>query len=352
MDPPPLKFRWPLPDGTERVGSPEEFLEWVSASEEKTVPDDLIDFDLLRQEVRNAARLALTAIRREHPDEQFYAFALCPLEDLEWFCLAAGSEESLRRRAEEYCAELGGDLQQWLRDTRWDAGGWAYRELPASPSLDGALAILARWAAWRGEHHLDPDVQHRVCDRILRTFIEALQELDREGFFGTGAARDGITLFILKHDRSDWSEELEIAHQLNPKAAYEPFAEFILKTPELCVEWMIDAQSGVTAEVAVRRIENIMRWLRAKSLLTPEGEAALQTIRSVSPECVFASLGMLKAEAWEFVTLHRSQLERAGDTNPMPDESSRKADRSAWDELDEAWDFHRQLHSRRRRNAE
>jgi hypothetical protein len=54
--------------------------------------------------------------------------------------------------------------------------------------------------------------------------IRALADLDKEGFFGTGEARERVTLFCTISDSDDAPGlENESARRLNPAAVYEAF---------------------------------------------------------------------------------------------------------------------------------
>jgi len=159
----------------------------------------------LRREVREAARQAFAQVRASHPNERFYAFALSSNDDAVTIVPAANSVEGLHRRAREY----GSPISDWLR---WSTAEWAC-QAEGGDYFDEIRARLAR--------------QGRTFRRdVYEAMIGALADLDDEGFFGTGAARENVTLFCtLAHSNdSEWLEN-ESARRLNPLAVYEVFRQ-------------------------------------------------------------------------------------------------------------------------------
>ena len=59
-----------------------------------------IDFPRLRREIKEAARRAFETIANNHPNEQFYAFALYSDDGAMTVVPATNSEEALRRKTQ------------------------------------------------------------------------------------------------------------------------------------------------------------------------------------------------------------------------------------------------------------
>jgi len=191
------------------------------ASEDNDTNVNPIDFVKLRREVATAAREAFTTVRSKHPGETFYAFALCPDVDVVSFFLAANSEEGLRRTAEQRASKKY-PLEVQLSSIRWDVGAWDFGDLGNSSGLKAANEMIHS-AQNNGVHESKEAFDHNRT-KILATFVEALKDLDSEGFFGKGIARENVTVIIQMGDTGPF-EGLELTKQLNPAASYERYAE-------------------------------------------------------------------------------------------------------------------------------
>lgn len=140
----------------------------------------------LADRIAAATRAAFEEARRAHPSERFYVFALFSEDgdDLQPTC---NSEEALARRL----ARGGDELE-----LRWFAEEFEYHQL--------------------GERHFAA-LGERPARRGMAPAVAALQALDREGFFGKGAARARVAVLILRSDQSN-REIVELARKLNPRA--------------------------------------------------------------------------------------------------------------------------------------
>jgi hypothetical protein len=174
-----------------------------------------VDFSLLRSEVKEAAQRAFETVRANHPDEQFYGFALYSDESAMTIVPAANSEEALESKAQkDGCLPV----PSWLR---WGTGEWSYES-------EGAEHFNIATQMINGEDRYDeaePEAFETFRNKVFATMVEALGDLDATGFFGTGTQREAVTLFCSISD-SDEAEEFEneSARQLNPVAVYEKFA--------------------------------------------------------------------------------------------------------------------------------
>ncbi|QRR07156.1 DUF4303 domain-containing protein [Burkholderia sp. MS455] len=174
----------------------------------------MIDFSDFQREIADAARATFKALRALHPDEHFYAFALYTDSGAMTVVPAANSVEGLSRvRAQQAVA----DPDPWYV---WGCPEWAYAAAEASPFnvICGKLAdevlsptfVRSRFAEFSRQLHAD--------------MIEALRLLDRDGLFGTGEAREAITLFVsISDDDAAEALENESAKALNPPAVADKF---------------------------------------------------------------------------------------------------------------------------------
>ncbi len=176
-----------------------------------------VDFTQLRAAVREAAEKAFTQVRASHSDEQFYAFALYTDDGPMTIVPAANTEEGFRRNT-------GLDPEE-ANYYRWATGEWAY-EASGSGAFQRVYELLnagGRDGEEGGEEDSpDPAAFH---SRVIEAMISALGELDSEGFFGGGSAREQVTLFVSVSD-SDESAAIEdaSAQRLNPAPVYARFA--------------------------------------------------------------------------------------------------------------------------------
>ena len=158
----------------------------------------------LSASVRDAARQAFGDLRRAHPDETFYAFAL--YTDDGWMTIvpAANSEEGFRRATED---DPDPANQKYSRRATAE---WAY-EAAGDEYFDAANDLLNAPPADEGTGDGDEAAQaHRYRDEgnaLLGGMVEGLRLLDAKGFFGTGAEREKVTLFVSISD-SDEAEEV------------------------------------------------------------------------------------------------------------------------------------------------
>jgi hypothetical protein len=174
-----------------------------------------VDFSLVRDEIKDAARQAFEAVRANHPGEQFYTFALYSDESAMTIVPAANSEEALQRQVRAD----GSSAPAWLR---WSTGEWAY-EGEGSEHFD---SVSRRINVDERYEESEPGAFEAFRDNVYAAMVQALGDLDAEGFFGEGEAREAVTLFCSVTDADENLEQLdnESARQLNPAAVYEKFA--------------------------------------------------------------------------------------------------------------------------------
>jgi hypothetical protein len=165
--------------------------------------------DRFKAEVKQGAARAFEAISADHPGEQIYAFAVYSDDGAMTVCPAANSEEA-------YAEKSRGAGPSDLMYYRWNTGDWAY-EFEHVEVFDGACEMLNDLRQAMGE-----EAYYTLREDVFRTMVAALEELNVEGAFGMGAARERITVFFTI---SDGGEEWEAysAPRCNPPAVTERF---------------------------------------------------------------------------------------------------------------------------------
>jgi Domain of unknown function (DUF4303) len=185
------------------------------------MPDE-INLHELETLLLPATRAAFIAVQQQHPDEHFYAFSLFHEPLWEGVMPAANTEEALARRAEvyhnfaSYTQETPDQLKTILR---WSAGDWEYLDssnLHFAPVNDWLLKNVL-WE-WLGDLDDKSTWEQRYAS-VLEICRSTLKQLDVEGIFGVGAARETVTLNIMLGDQDrSW---IEHARLLNPPAVYQ-----------------------------------------------------------------------------------------------------------------------------------
>lgn len=172
-----------------------------------------VSLDDICAALRTAAETFLRAVSKEHPGETLYGFLF--EISCEGFSAhgAAATEEGLRRYAEEYAAEDGGDADQLQAEFRWGSTEDAWYQQPDA-AFDAVNRLLAR-AEREGLNEMCGGVLEGLC-------IDVLKELDAAGTFGTGAARERVILGVCYIGGDNSPEEfLGWAKQVNPPRVFK-----------------------------------------------------------------------------------------------------------------------------------
>jgi hypothetical protein len=184
------------------------------AGKPKPMNDDL--FERVRRAMVEATRLIFTDYRKDHAGETFYAFALYADNYAQGMNPASQTEEAYQRRLAKNTmygpGELG--LLRYCPD-EWDMDYCGtHRDEEWSKVTDLLDPILED----------DNLTWEQAARPAFETMIQALAELDQEGFFGRGADREAVTLMIWITDSSLaeewWAKSVK---QLNPAKVYERF---------------------------------------------------------------------------------------------------------------------------------
>lgn len=197
-----------------------------------------VDFDLLRQRIRDSSRRTFDAVRAAHPAEKFYVFALYSYEDAVGVSPSANTEEAYqiavakKTSDEEYQKWLGSHgisfSASLLGDQRWSPYEWKY-ECAESDSFKSVDALINH----RGMGFYDRDDPMGFVTfkaNVLASMVLALGDLNSDGYFGEGSERNAMTIFcsIPNSSLTAWLEE-DSARRLNPPAVFQKFAEERIK---------------------------------------------------------------------------------------------------------------------------
>lgn len=181
--------------------------------------------------IKDATRAAFAAVQARAAGEELYVFALY--------------------------SEWGTDLQPTANTTeglaRAVTQALGKRADAASAERRAAKRAELRWFLHEFAHHR---VGEKAFDKLEEEFsrpaardfasaITALQELDAEGLFGSGADRDALTILLLRADASDQPDErrLALAEQLNPKPVVDRLAASLaLRAPTPILESLGDGR--------------------------------------------------------------------------------------------------------------
>ncbi len=172
-----------------------------------------------------AARAAFTALRAAYPDETFYAYALYTTPEYQFISPLVCGEQGLRKVAERYDAN---NVDGEMESLRWSPAD--------SPYLGEGEEHFAEVAAFMSAlPHIyelpKGDFGARVA-QVKTCCFAALKQLDADGFFGEGAARDAVTVNVLQGDQSNRSR-LDNARILNPDGPWERLAHDMEVTREV-----------------------------------------------------------------------------------------------------------------------
>ena len=176
----------------------------------------------LRLGLVEATRLSFDECRHTHPDQTIYAYALV-------LCSRNGEALQPWCYTEELCAKrearaTGRPQNAGLRRYCPDEWMWSI--------VSGAVKtrrgrdwdeIQTDFAALYEERGSDePDV-------VVEMLIDALEQLDREGYFGTGEAREAVTLMVYQCDGGGLSDGLwpDSVRRLNPPAVWKRFQDAV-----------------------------------------------------------------------------------------------------------------------------
>lgn len=191
-----------------------------------------VDFDLLQKRIAVASRRSFDQVRAAHPGERLYAFALYASDDAVSVCPSVNSEEAYgrlvrRREADtsqrQWLADHGISFESFLLvDGRWSAYEWEY-ECDGADEFRAVNELINNGGTGFYDHD-DSLGFVRFKGRVFASMVLALLDLDSTGYFGTGRARESVTVFCsVPHSFCTvWLED-DSARRLIPKSVYRVF---------------------------------------------------------------------------------------------------------------------------------
>jgi hypothetical protein len=167
----------------------------------------------IRSALAEAARAAWTDLRADRPGDRFYYYGLWTSPVAHRPAPTACSEEGLRSA-----------VAAWASDgTVADGDGlrWVVNASPYDLAGDAAFARLEPLFEELGHPY---ERSREVNAALLAAMEGALADLDADGFFGRGAARDAVVLNVTMPAHEHPLEALDSARRLNPPAALVRYA--------------------------------------------------------------------------------------------------------------------------------
>ncbi len=194
----------------------------------------LFDFNAARKILYNGARAFFTRVRAKFPHEALYVYnAIGSDDDAKLVHFVANSEQHFEEAAAKYLAdertvkshrEKGFHHQVFYY--KWGFPEWAYQG--GERDIEGFYELVeAAEIEDDEENDFDapgPEVNVDLRAQSYAAAVLALRDLDSEGFFGSGAEREKVTVFFSVIDSPEvyWLQN-ESARLLNPPAVYERF---------------------------------------------------------------------------------------------------------------------------------
>ena len=195
------------------------------------------DFAEVRRLVAAAAKKTIAELRAENPDENFYAFALYDSDDATGPEVSANSEEKFQELLTRHRARYEKQGQRFgLREEancRWGTAEWWHEACSDAKDFGPAYELLNSLAdEARAAEASDRTAYHVFRAHAFAAMVGALRDLDREGAFGEGAAREAVTVFASISDSADagWLER-ESARLANPPEVFARFEREALTPP-------------------------------------------------------------------------------------------------------------------------
>jgi hypothetical protein len=178
----------------------------------------VIDREALEATMLAELRAAWVTLCGRHPGERFYSFGLYTTDLAEYLLVTASTEEGLSEVTQRYATQNGSDPVAQRAALRWSPA-----DSPLHAEGEGLLAESDRLRRAGPDPYDDTPAADEAISLLFDVAIQSLQQLDREGTFGEGGARDQLVLGIWKGDQSD-DERVQFASLLNPRPVAERFA--------------------------------------------------------------------------------------------------------------------------------
>ena len=202
-----------------------------------------LDSSLLLSTLRTELRGAWATLAAAHAQDGLYGFGVYTTDAASYLMVTAFSEAGLAQSVADHVGSKRGrdtDPELQRASLRWSPCDSPLHEegsglLPASDRIVQALDAEGGDADedaddddFDGEDdeddYFDDEQQDPAVGEVFRIAVQVLQEMDRDGLFGSGAERERLVLCIWKGDQSN-VERHDFAKALNPPAVARRFGQ-------------------------------------------------------------------------------------------------------------------------------
>ena len=209
-----------------------------------------LDSSLFEATIRDELRAAWATLRDAHAQDGLYGFGVYTTDSASYLMVTAFSDKTLDDAVARHVADFSeGGRAAKLRQSALKMGGrpddpvltrqslrWSPCDSPLHelgsgllPKTDKIVQELDFEGRWADDAEMDDDEFEEACEtpdpdveEVFRVIVQVLQELDREGLFGTGAERERLVLSVWQGDQSNLSR-YDFAKALNPPAVTARF---------------------------------------------------------------------------------------------------------------------------------
>lgn len=168
----------------------------------------------IRAAVREACRNAWTQLRNACPDETFYYYGLWTTAALHHPAPTACSIEGLQRIVVQGAAQPRSSAAE--RELRWSEADSPYDLV----GYDEFFGHIERLFAELGDPY---ERSEEMRTALTNALTGALADLDQDGFFGAGTARDSVVINLTFPGEEDEADTVARARQLNPESALQQY---------------------------------------------------------------------------------------------------------------------------------
>lgn len=161
-----------------------------------------MDWSVLSDEIYEATKKAFVSLEEAFPSEDFYAYALYTDSGAMTVVPAANSLQGLQSKLDDDNDQSLTSYYQWA-SSEWKYEAWKSEEFAHISKALRESPERVRFDVFK--------------ENLIKAMVLALKKMDNDGFFGEGAKRKKITLFITisDDDSAEWVEN-ESAKALNP----------------------------------------------------------------------------------------------------------------------------------------
>ena len=185
-----------------------------------------IDYAELATKVRDGLRATFTDLLAANLERSFYAFAIWTDDSLQFANAAANTEEGLTATVHRYNKEVDPSYNttSTRNGMRWSYGDWEHFPVDADEHLADVNAVL------QDNFNADEEVFEKQIEPLWQALLDGFQQLDADGFFGTGAERSKITLLVVGHVPEEIVDHWVTV--LNPETVAQQFVDWDYDAPD------------------------------------------------------------------------------------------------------------------------